>query len=380
MKRFLFIYIFLFLLLPFSVNAEDLISNAESGILIEANSGKIIFEKEKDKQLSVASMTKMVAQIIIMEEIEAKKIKWDDVVTVSKNASSMGGSQIYIEEGEKITVEDLMKGISIASGNDAVVAMAEYISGTEQKFVKRMNDKVTELGLKNTHFVNCTGLDEDNHYSSSYDMAIIARDLVINHSEILRFSSIYEDYLRQNTDRKFWLVNTNKLVSLYDGTDGLKAGHTDNAGYCLAATTKRDDLRLIAIVLGEDDSKVRNKETMELLDYGFNNVKLKKLKDKGEVVDKISLSKSNLKSLDVVLKDNLTVLEDIGDNNKYTYKVVLNNINLPILKNSVVGKINVLLNNKIVSSGDLIVLDNANKLSLPDLYISNLFNLVFGIL
>ena len=380
MKRFLFIYIFLFLLLPFSVNAEDLISNAESGILIEANSGKIIFEKEKDKQLSVASMTKMVAQIIIMEEIEAKKIKWDDVVTVSKNASSMGGSQIYIEEGEKITVEDLMKGISIASGNDAVVAMAEYISGTEQKFVKRMNDKVTELGLKNTHFVNCTGLDEDNHYSSSYDMAIIARDLVINHSEILRFSSIYEDYLRQNTDRKFWLVNTNKLVSLYDGTDGLKTGHTDNAGYCLAATTKRDDLRLIAIVLGEDDSKVRNKETMELLDYGFNNVKLKKLKDKGEVVDKISLSKSNLKSLDVVLKDNLTVLEDIGDNNKYTYKVVLNNINLPILKNSVVGKINVLLNNKIVSSGDLIVLDNANKLSLPDLYISNLFNLVFGIL
>ena len=380
MKRFLFIYIFLFLLLPFSVNAEDLISNAESGILIEANSGKIIFEKEKDKQLSVASMTKMVAQIIIMEEIEAKKIKWDDVVTVSKNASSMGGSQIYIEEGEKITVEDLMKGISIASGNDAVVAMAEYISGTEQKFVKRMNDKVNELGLKNTHFVNCTGLDEDNHYSSSYDMAIIARDLVINHSEILRFSSIYEDYLRQNTDRKFWLVNTNKLVSLYDGTDGLKTGHTDNAGYCLAATTKRDDLRLIAIVLGEDDSKVRNKETMELLDYGFNNVKLKKLKDKGEVVDKISLSKSNLKSLDVVLKDNLTVLEDIGDNNKYTYKVVLNNINLPILKNSVVGKINVLLNNKIVSSGDLIVLDNANKLSLPDLYISNLFNLVFGIL
>ena len=157
-------------------------------------------------------MTKMVAQIIILEEIEKGNIKWNDIVTVSKNAAGMGGSQIYIEEGEKITVEDLMKGISMASGNDATVQMAEVISGSEEKFVKRMNKKVKELGLKNTNFVNCTGLDEDNHYSSAYDMAMIARELVVNHSEILRFSSVYEDYLRENTDNKFWLVNTNKFV------------------------------------------------------------------------------------------------------------------------------------------------------------------------
>ena len=182
-----------------------------------------------------------------------------------------------------------MKGISVASGNDATVAMAEYISGSEEKFVERMNKKVKDIGLKHTHFVNCTGLDEDNHYSSAYDMSMIARDLVINHPDIIRFSSIYEDYLRQNTDKKFWLVNTNKLINQYEGADGLKTGHTDDAGYCLAATAKRNNLRLIGIVLGENDSKIRNKETIELLDYGFNNVKLKQLKKKGETLKKIVL-------------------------------------------------------------------------------------------
>ncbi len=209
-KCFLFI-ILIFCVIPFNVFADDLVSNSKSSILIEANTGKIIYEKDKDLKLSVASMTKMVAQIIILEEVENKKIKWDDVVTVSRNASGMGGSQIYLEEGEKMTVRDLMKGISVASANDATVAMAEYISGTEEKFVKRMNNKVKELGLVNTNFVNCTGLDEENHYSSAYDMAMIARDLVLNHSEIFKFSSIYEDYLRKESKNKFWLVNTNKM-------------------------------------------------------------------------------------------------------------------------------------------------------------------------
>lgn len=210
MKKILLILIILFL--PLFVSAEELIPNASSGILIEANSGKIIFEKDKDKEVSVASMTKMIAQIIILEEVEEGKIKWSDIVTVSQNASDMGGSQIYLEQGEKMSVEDLMKGISVASGNDATVAMAEYISGSEEKFVERMNLKVKELGLKHTHFKNATGLDEENHYSSAYDMAMIAQELVLNHPDILRFSSIYEDYLREGTDNKFWLVNTNKVV------------------------------------------------------------------------------------------------------------------------------------------------------------------------
>ena len=378
MKKLLILLIIL--LLPFKVFAkEELVPNSDSGILITADSGKIIFEKEKDKRVSVASMTKMVAQIIILEEVEKGNIKWDDVVTVSRNASDMGGSQIYLEEGEKITVEDLMKGISVASGNDATVAMAEYISGTEEKFVKRMNKKVKELGLKNTHFTNATGLDVEDHYSSSYDMAMIARDLVINHSKILDFSSIYEDYLRENTDNKFWLVNTNKLINFYEGADGLKTGHTDAAGYCLAATAKRNDLRLIAIVLGEKDSKIRNTETMSLLDYGFNNVNLIRILDKGTVVKKIKVTKALKDVVKVKVKNNLNVVENVDSNNKnYKFNVKVDEINIPIKKNTTVGKIEVLYKGKLVSTGELTVDENIEKSSYLDLYRKNLVDLIVG--
>ena len=368
----------LLLCMPLSVFAEELIPNAKSGILIEAGSGKIIYEKNINEQVSVASMTKMVAQIIILENIEKGKIKWNDIVTVSKNASDMGGSQIYLENGEKMSVEDLMKGISVASGNDATVAMAEYISGSEENFVKEMNKKVKELGLKNTHFVNCTGLDENDHYSSAYDMAMIARELVINHSEILRFSSIYEDYLRKDTDNKFWLVNTNKLISQYNGTDGLKTGHTDDAGYCLAATVKRDDLRLIGIVLGEKESKVRNTETISLLDYGFNNVKVKTLKKKNSLIRKIHIDKANKEYIDLVLKDNLVVAEGLNEKNKYSFNINVDDIKLPIKKNDKVGTIEVLLKNKVISKEDLVSNSNVNKLNIPDLYKKNILNIISG--
>lgn len=376
MKKIVFLLILL--CIPFSVYAEELIPNAVSGILIEPYSGKIIFEKEKDKEVSVASLTKMVAQIIVLEEVENGNIKWNDVVTVSKNAADMGGSQIYLSDGEKMTVEDLMKGISVASGNDATVAMAEYISGSEEKFVKKMNKKVKELGLKHTNFVNCTGLDEKGHFSSAYDMAMIARELIINHSEIFRFSSIYEDYLREDTSNKFWLVNTNKLISQYEGTDGLKTGHTDDAGYCLSATVKRGDLRLIGITLGEKDSKVRNKETIDLLDYGFNNTKLKTLKKKNSVIRSINLDKSDKKSINLILKDNLNVIEDIDSKNKYNYEVNVNEVKLPIKKGDVLGTIFVYLRNKKVSSMDLISDRDVGKLSLIDLFRNNIVGIITG--
>ena len=253
----------------------ELIPGAISGVLMEASSGKIVFSKEPDKEVAVASMTKMVAQILILEAIRNDKISWDDVVTVSQNASDMGGSQIYLSVGEKISIRDLFKGISMASANDATVQMAEVLAGSEEAFVKEMNQKVKELGLKHTVFKNCTGLDEEGHYSSAYDMAMIARELVVNYPEILEFSSVYEDYLREDTANKFWLVNTNKLVRFYEGADGLKTGHTDAAKYCLAATAKKNNLRFIAIVLGEENSNVRNQEVMSLLDYGFNHYQMK---------------------------------------------------------------------------------------------------------
>lgn len=348
---------------------KELIKGAKAGVLIEANTGKIIFEKNKNEKMAIASMTKMVAQIIILEEVEKGKIKWNDVVTVSKNAADMGGSQIYISEGEKISIEDLMKGISMASGNDATVAMAEVIAGSEEKFVKMMNKKVQELGLKNTYFKNCTGLDEEGHYSSAYDMAMIARELVTNHPEILRFSSMYEDYLRENTDNKFWLVNTNKLVRFYEGADGLKTGHTDNAGYCLAATAKKNNMRLIAIVLGEDNSKTRNSETMALLDYGFLNTKFNLLKEKGTIIKRVKLDKSNREKVDIILKEDLGVVELVDDSkHKYNYNIKIDDIKLPLSSGDVVGKIEIISKNKVVTTGDLIVNKDAKKLNIWELF------------
>ena len=371
--------LFLLFLCPFSVFAEELIPSAESGILMEANSGKIIYEKDKDQRLSIASMTKMMAQIIIMEEVESGKIHWDDVVTASKNASDMGGSQIYLEAGEKMTVRDLMKGISVASGNDATVAMAEYISGTEEKFVERMNQKAKEMGLLNTHFVNCTGLDEKDHFSSSYDLALIALELILSHPDILHFSSIYEDYLRQNTNKKFWLVNTNNLLSQYEGTDGLKTGHTDDAGYCLAATTKRGQLRLIAIVLGESESKIRNQETMQLLDYGFLNTQLKQLKEKGEEIKRVPVAKAKFNPAIIVLNDSLNVVEETGYEKNYSFDVKIDPISLPMKAGTVVGKIHVLDDGEVISSEKLVLKNDLVKIPFLDLYFQNIQNVFSGI-
>ena len=381
MKKLRFIFLLCITLIPFNVFAEEnktLISNATSGLLIEQSTGKIIYEKDKDKKVSVASMTKMVAQTIILENIENKKIKWTDIVNVSRNAADMGGSQIYLTSGEKMSVKDLFKGISMASANDATVAMAEYISGSEKSFVKLMNQKVKELGLKNTRFQNCTGLDEDNHYSSAYDMGIIARNL-LNHEEILNFSSVYEDYLRENTKDKFWLVNTNKLVRFYEGADGLKTGHTDAAKYCLAATAKKNGMRLIAIVLGEEESKVRNKEAMELLDYGFNNKKLTTLKSKKEVIEQISIDKGNKEYVSIIPKYDVSVLEDKSTNtHKYSYKVKLDKISLPLSKNNIVGKIEVYEKNKKITSVDLISDSDVKKLGYIELLIKNIKNSING--
>ena len=212
LKNLMLMLFLLTLINPIFVEAEEnLIPNAKSGLLMEASTGTIICEKNIHEKVSVASMTKMMGMILIMEALEDGSISLEEKVTVSKNASGMGGSQIWLEEGEQITVLDLIKGIMMASANDGIVCMAERIAGTEADFVKMMNDKAKELGLKNTNFVNPTGLDEENHYSSAYDMAIIASEL-IKHEEIFNYTSIYEDYLRKGTNREYWLVNTNKVV------------------------------------------------------------------------------------------------------------------------------------------------------------------------
>ena len=369
-----------FLLLPITVCAEEsLIPNATTGVLIDADSGKILYEKDKDNKVSVASMTKMVAQIIILEEVEKDKIKWTDIVTVSKNASEMGGSQLYLEPNEKMSVLDLMKGISVASANDATVAMAEYISGSEEKFVKRMNKKIKELGLKNTHFSNSTGLDQDNHYSTSSDMALVARDLIINHPKILEFSSIYEDYLRQDREEKFWLVNTNKLVKLYEGVDGLKTGHTDDAGYCMTVTAKKNGLRVIGVVTGEKSAKERNKEVVDLLDYAFANYKVKTIVSKNKNLGSIKVLKGKKEQVPITLQEDATIIEDSEKNTKYKYNINVEEIvEAPITKNTSIGTLEVLLNNKVIKKVNIITKEEVAKANLLDVYKKTLAMVLTG--
>lgn len=380
MKKLVVIFLVMLLLCPMVVKADDntLIPNAKSGVLMEESTGKIIFEKNKDEKVAVASMTKMVAQILILEAIEKGQIKWTDKVTASANASSMGGSQIYLSTGETLTVEEMMKGISMASANDATVAMAEFLKGTEIDFVKEMNKKVKELGLKNTQFKNCTGLDEEGHYSTAYDMAVIAREL-LKHEDILKFSSKYEDYLRVNTPNKFWLVNTNKLVRFYEGADGLKTGHTDAAKYCLAATAKKNDMRLIAIVLGEEVSKVRNSETMALLDYGFNTYGLQIVKKKNETVKTERVEKASTKKIEYTPIYDIGVLSKKSDTKKkYSYDIKITKNNLPLIKGEVVGKIKIKDGNNVVGEGNLTVKKSTKKLSYLILLRNTIYDIASG--
>lgn len=361
MKKLIIIFILFIVLIP-KVNADELLKNARNGILIESSTGSILYEKNKDEKVSIASLTKMMVQLIVLEKIEDKSINWNDIVTASSNASGMGGTQIWLSTGEKMSVEDLFKAMSIVSANDATVALAEYVSGSEKEFVKLMNKKAKELGLSNTIFKNVTGLDEEGHFSSAYDLALLAKEL-IKHEEIFKFSSKYEDYIRINTPNKYWLVNTNKLIRFYEGADGLKTGFTDDALYTMAVTAKKDNMRLIAIVLGESEGKVRNNETVELLNYGFDNYKIDKIKTKEEVIDTIKLQKSDKKILDVYLKDDLTILSKKSDKNiNYDLNVKMNDIKLPIKKGDVVGKIELTNNGKIIDSEDLIIKEDASKI------------------
>lgn len=366
---------------PFnSVNAEELklAENAKSAILIEASTGKVLFEKNADEKLVPASMTKMMSMLLIIESIEKGILKWDQKITVSENASSMGGSQILLETGEKMSVRDLFKGVSIASGNDAVVALGEAIAGTEEAFVDMMNKRSKELKLKNTNFKTPHGLDAANHYSSARDMSIIARELV-KHKKVLEFTSIYEDYLRKNTDRKIWLVNTNRLVRFYDGVDGLKTGYTKEAGYCLTATAMKDGMRIIAVVMGEPDSKMRSKEVSEMLDYSFAQYKTENLLKDKQSLGKYEVDKGDVKYVKVVPKNQATVLRKKGEKGgNATYKVNLSNLKAPIKKGDVVGNLKIKENGKVIRTIDLTIDKDVKKANIVELYLRNIKDILTG--
>lgn len=379
MKK-LLILIFLFILIPVvkAEETEDLAPNAKSAIMIEASTGEILFQKNANEKLAPASMTKMMSMLLIMEEIEKGNLKYDEEITASENASSMGGSQIFLQAGEKMTVTEMLKGIAIASGNDATVAMAERIAGSEEAFVKKMNSRAKELGLKNTNFVTSTGLDADNHYSSAYDMALIAKELV-KHEKILEFTGTYEEYLRKNSKNPFWLVNTNKLVRFYQGVDGLKTGFTNIAGYCLTATAKKDNMRLITVVMNEPDSAKRSSDTSKMLDYGFNVYMVKNIIDKNTTLSKVKVELGEKLTTDIVSKETITILSKKSDKERnITYETQIDKIVAPIKKGDIVGKINILEDGKVISTIDATIKENIDKANIFTIFLRNLKEIIKG--
>lgn len=357
---------------------EDLAPNAKSAIMIEASTGEILFQKNKDEKLAPASMTKMMSMLLIMEEIENGNLKWNEMITTSEKASSMGGSQIFLKVGEKMTVEDLLKGVAIASGNDAVVALAERVSGSEEQFVKRMNIRAKDLGLKNTNFINATGLTADNHYSSAYDMSLIAKELV-KHEKILEFTSTYEDYLRKDTKSPFWLVNTNRLVRFKEGVDGLKTGFTDEAGYCLTATMKKDNMRLITVVMKEENTSKRSADTTKMLDYGFNIYMVQTILDEKTTIEKKKVELGKTLITEIVPKENITILNKKSDDQKnITYKTNINKIIAPVKKGDKVGTIDIIEDNNIISTIDATVKEDISKVNILTIYLRNLKEIISG--
>ncbi|HEY0827054.1 MAG TPA: D-alanyl-D-alanine carboxypeptidase family protein [Bacilli bacterium] len=327
----------------------DLAPNAKSALLIDADTGTIIYEKNSHEHLPPASITKIMTMLLIMEALDQKKIQWDEKVSTSEFAASMGGSQIFLEQGEEMTVEDLLKGIAMASGNDASVAMAEKIAGSEENFVEMMNERALELGMKNTRFLNSNGLPAAGHYSSAHDIALMSREL-LKYEKITGFTSKYQDYLRKDTDSPFWLVNTNKLVRFYSGADGLKTGYTSEAKFCLSATAKKDGFRVIAVVMGEPNTKTRNAEVTHLFDYAFSQYTNFPIFKTGEMMGTLKVDKANISSVPLAAKHQYSVLmKKGGAKNQIRHELKLaGGLQAPIKYGQDIGKL-------IVYNGDQVV-------------------------
>ncbi len=353
----LLIFLLIISLLPITnlqAIENDITPNASGAILIDADSKQILYDKNADKKLFPASTTKIMTMIIMFEAINNKKISFDDQVTTSKYAASMGGSQVYLEEGESMSLEDMFKSIAIASANDASVAVSEYIAGSTNKFVEMMNQKAKELNLKNTHFENVTGLHDNNHYTCPYDLAMMASYLIkIGGDKLLSVTSLYDSYIREDTKQSFWLVNTNKLLKLYDGVDGLKTGYTKEAGYCLVTTAKRDGQRLVGVVMKESEPKTRNEEMCNLLDYGFNNYKREIIYKKDSVIEKHVVDKMDNLTINVVCKEDIAYIKAKANDQKYTTKIVYKDNLLPVKKGDMVATLTVLCDGKEITSYNL---------------------------
>ena len=375
-KLFLFVLVLLFMI---KVNAEtlDLAKNAKTAILVETSTGKILYDKEKDTKRSPASMTKIMTLLLAMEALEDGRINLQDKVHVSKNASGMGGTQIFVEEGSEVSVETLLKGIGIASANDAAVAIAEYIGGTEENFVQMMNEKAKSLGCKNTSFKNPHGLDEKDHYTTAYDLSLIAREL-IKYPYALKITSTYEDYIKVSGENH-WLVNTNKLIRFYTGIDGLKTGYTDNAGYCLTATMEKNNMRLLTIVMGENTKDNRTTDTISMLEYGFANYGSEKVIDKNKFEETMIIDNAYNKEVKYYLNDDVKLIANKSTKNvNYKIEKELYNLKAPLKKNTKVGVLKLKYDDKVYNY-DLIIKEEVKKVTFMKLFNDLLSDIISGV-
>ncbi len=331
---------------------DELNLECESAILIEQNSGQVLYEKNAHEQLRPASVTKLMTILLTFEALEAGQITLEDKVPCSQNAASMGGSQIWLDPREELSVNEMLKAMCVVSANDCTVAMAEYIAGSEEAFVEKMNKKAEELGMKDTCFKNCHGIDEDGHVTSSYDIALMSRELLLNHPDITNYTTIYMDSLR---DGKSQLVNTNKLLRNYKGVTGLKTGSTSLALYNLSASATRDDLSLIAVIMKAPTSNARFENAKKVLDYGFKNYEFKQFGKKGEAVGNIAVEKGVETSVGGILNDNCGVLILKGSEGNVVQNMhIESKLTAPVSKGQKVGSVEYSLDGKIIKTVDII--------------------------
>lgn len=382
MRKYIFCFLSLFIAFSYSllsVFGEEnerapakLEIDAKSAVIMEPSTGKILFEKNKAEMFLPASVTKIMTLLLIYEAVGEKKASWDDSVVISEHAASMGGSQIFLEPNEKQKVSELTKAIAIASANDAAVAMAEFLGGSEENFVQMMNEKAKSLGMKNTVFKNACGLDTDGHVMSAEDIAIMSRELIINYPDIKKYTTTWQDTIIHTTkkgDTEFGLTNTNKLIKWYDGATGLKTGSTGKAMYCLSGTAEKNGMELIAVVMGAPDPKTRFREVMKMFDYGFANYTVIKSREKNSSVGQVAVFKGKENFVNGIIKDDVKVVAPKGSKSEIEVKCQFSpGISAPFSAGAKLGEAVFVFEGKEVGKSDIVAQNGVKKAGLFDIF------------
>ena len=370
MKRLCLLAVMLFtvVILPFPVQAAQLQTAGKSAALMDVATGTLLYESDSHARLAPASVTKVMTMLLIMEAVDSGRISMTDTVTASEAAAAKGGSQIYLKVGETMSVSDMLKSIAVSSANDCACAMAEHIAGSEEAFVAQMNQRAAELGMLDTHFVNCTGLDDgenaSEHKTSAYDIALMSRELMKNHPDIKKFTTIWMDTVRNGT---FGLSNTNKLIRFYQGATGLKTGFTSGAGYCLSATAQRDGMELIAVVMGADTSANRNAACKQLLDYGFANYAV--IQPELAEPEPVAVKLGKADTVEAVLGDGSGILIDKAQKNAVAMELSLEGpVTAPVSQGQRLGTLTIRAGEQVLKEVPLVASEGVERLSFGDLF------------